>query len=310
MIILTDKKLRELHNNWDDIPLVHTRKPIYHYTSKNGLEGIFRNRQLWANDIYRQNDKSEGIYVLDVLKKNINSFGIQEDFKEAILKQVEILKPSLKEGFYNSEKYRSFIISFSTSGDELALWNYYTKNEDSTGYNIAFNTKVLTDHIKIKKLICDNETGLFHPSIEEKGLYHGKVIYKEHRQCEIMRNEIKKFEKYYDKNNDICEYMLVDKLLWVGTFFKSPYFEHEYEYRLAFFTGTDVEYPETNGIAIEVKGQKKNHIEVYYNPDSIMFVTCSPTNKQEDIDFPCQFKTEAFPNFKTVQISNIPFRVI
>lgn len=174
MIILTDKKLRELHNNWDDIPLVHTRKPIYHYTSKAGLEGIFRNRQLWANNIYRQNDKSEGIYVLNILKKNINSFGIQEDFKEAILKQIEILKPSLNEGFYNSEKYRSFIISFSTSGDELALWNYYTKNEESTGYNIAFNTTVLTDRIKIKKLMRDAETGIFYPGIDDKHFYHGR----------------------------------------------------------------------------------------------------------------------------------------
>ena len=75
-----NSNLIKLHNSWNDISIEHTTEPIYHYTSRIGLDGIFENRQLWANDIYKQNDKSEGLYVLDVLEKNITSFGIQEDY--------------------------------------------------------------------------------------------------------------------------------------------------------------------------------------------------------------------------------------
>lgn len=310
MLSMWDDDLRKLHNSWEGISIEHTMQPIYHYTSRAGLEGIFSNRQLWANDIYRQNDKSEGIYVLDVLENNIDYFGIQEEYKNAILRQAKITRSSLYDGSYESKKHRSFIISFSTVGDELALWNYYTKNENSVGYNITFDTKVLTDKIKIKKLILDNETNVFYPGIMDEDFHHGKVIYDEHEQCKIMKKEIDKFAKYFDKKNNVCEYLLVEKILWIGNFFKSSYFKHEYEYRLVFFTGTDIEYPGVNEIAMEVKGDKKNHIEVYYNPNSILAVTCSPTNKQDDIEYPNQFKSSVFPNFDSVRISKIPFRVI
>ena len=310
MLDMWDDNLRKLHNSWEGISIEHTTQPIYHYTSKVGLEGIFRNRQLWANDIYKQNDKSEGIYVLDVLENNIDYFGIQEENKNAILRQVKKVRSSLYDGNYEWEKHRSFIISFSTVGDELALWNYYTKSENSVGYNITFDTKMLTDKIKIKKLIRDSETNVFYPGIIDNDFHHGKVIYDECIQCNIMKNEIDKFAMYYDKNDTFCEELLIEKILWIGSFFKSPYFKHEYEYRLVFFIGTDIEYPNVNGIAMEVKGDRKNHIEVYYNPNSILAVTCSPTNKQDDIEYPNQFKTSVFPNFDSVRISKIPFRVI
>lgn len=47
-----DDDLRKLHNSWKDIQIEHTEEPIYHYTSRIGLDGILKNRQLWANDIY------------------------------------------------------------------------------------------------------------------------------------------------------------------------------------------------------------------------------------------------------------------
>lgn len=303
--------LIKLHNSWKDIPLEHTSQPIYHYTSQMGLGSIFKNRQLWANDIYRQNDKSEGIYVLEVLEKNIDCFEIQEAYKNAILRRIENVRLSLEDGSYEFQKHRSFIISFSTAADELTMWNYYTKDADSVGYNIAFDTKTLTDKIKIKKLIVDTDTNVCYPGIMDGNFFHGKVIYDENKQCKIMKQEVEKFAQYFDPHDDFCEYLLVEKILWIGNFFKSKYFEHEQEYRLVFFVGTDKQYPETDGIAMEIEGEKKNHIEVYYNPNSILSVTCSPTNKEEDIKYAEKFmKKNIFPNFNSVHTSNIPFRVI
>ena len=306
-----DGDLRKLHNSWKDIPIEHTEELIYHYTSQMGLDGILKNRQLWANDIYMQNDKSEGIYVLSVLKQNIDSFGIQEDYKNAILRQIEKVKVALQDRSYEYLKHRSFIVSFSTVGDELTLWNYYTKNEDSVGYNIAFDTKVLMNKIKIKKLVLDKEINVCYPGIMDADFHHGKVIYNENEQCEIMKKEIEKFASYFIPNDDFCEYLLVEKILWIGNFFKSSYFEHEQEYRLVFFTGTDKEYPDAKEIAMEIEGAKnKNHIEVYYNPHSVLSVTCSPTNELKDVKRAKEYMTSIYPNFKNVNESKIPFRII
>lgn len=261
--------------------------------------------------IYIQNDKSEGIYVLGVLEQNIDSFGIQEHYKNAILKQMEKAKVALQDRSYEYLKHRSFIISFSTAGDELTLWNYYTKNENSVGYNIAFDTKELMRKIKIKKLVLDNDTNVCYPGIMDVNFHHGKVIYNEHEQCEIMNKEIEKFAGYFVSNDDFCQYLLVEKILWIGNFFKSSYFKHEQEYRLVFFTGTDKEYPDAKEIAMEIEGAKnKNHIEVYYNPYSVLSVTCSPTNKLEDVEYAKKFMTSMYPNFKNVNESKIPFRII
>ena len=40
------------------------------------------------NDIYKQNDKSEGIYVLKLLKNNISNLCTDEVSKNLILKQI------------------------------------------------------------------------------------------------------------------------------------------------------------------------------------------------------------------------------
>lgn len=304
--------MRKIHNDWNNIPLDHNVERIYHYTSTEGLNGIFKNQQLWANDIYRQNDKSEGVYILKLLEDNIATFNISENFKDAILREVNRVRPVLIEGYYDSKKYRSFIISFSTEQDELALWNYYTKSKNSTGYNIVFDTNILMkSHIQTKKL--DRQSGeedVYYQKIDDIHFRHGKVIYEQEIQIDIIRQLVKDFERYFDRSDTECEYHLVDKLLWVGNFFKHPKFKHEYEYRMAFFCYTNKNNPKMNDVAVEVEGNKKNHIEIYFNPLSIMAVTCSPTNSDKEKEYLNQFMTPVFSNFTSVENSEIPFRVI
>lgn len=122
-------KLLELHNDWSEMSLKQDLDYIYHYTFPIGLDGIFVNHQLWANDIYRKNDKTEGGYILNMLKNNIDELCNVEKVRKVILKQIEELRPKLVDGFYYHEKYRTFIILVSTKPDELSLWNYYTKNK-------------------------------------------------------------------------------------------------------------------------------------------------------------------------------------
>lgn len=298
-----------LHNNWDDINLKQTVKYIYHYTSKVGLDGIFGNQQLWANDIYRQNDKSEGIYVLNLLVENVDILCSDNNVKEAILKQVEKLKPKLIDGFYNSTKYRSFIISFSTESDELALWNYYTKDVNDSGYNIEFNVNILASQLSTVKY-KQRENGGVKQYFDKIQCKHGAVFYDKKEQLDILKRIIQEFSEYYCAVDDTWVYLLVDKILWVGTFFKSPYFKHEYEYRFAFFTQTDKSMLGTYNVPIEVEGTPKNHIEIYFDTTAVSSVYCSPTNSEQQIQYPKKYMTNYYPNFSSVQRSKIPFRII
>lgn len=298
-----------LHNDWSNIPLDHSVEYIYHYTSKIGLDGIFSNKQLWACDIYKQNDKSEGIYVLDLLENNIDSLCSDRKIKDAILKQAECLKPKLVDGFCYSEKYRSFIISFSTAKDELALWNYYTKDADSVGYNIKFEVSVLNECLRTKRN-KSGENGSTEEYFDNIKCKHGKVFYNTKKQLDIIEQIIHDYSKYYSERDDTWAYLLVDKILWVGTFFKNPHFKHEYEYRFAFFTQTDKSMPGFWGLPLEFEGEKKNHIEIYFNTAAIRQVICSPTNSSKQIQYPQKYKSDCYQNFKSVTLSEIPFRVI
>jgi hypothetical protein len=308
--MLNGRILLQLHNNWTSIPLDTSCKYIYHYTSKYGLDGILGGKKLWANDIYRQNDKSEGIYVIELLEENINSLCENPDFAKAILKQCSLLKPKLVDGFYNSNKYRSFITSFSTECDELALWNYYTKDINNSGYNITFNlNKLISPCLQTTKRKKDDGNNIIQ-YIDSINYHHGKVIYDISSQISILKEIVESFSPYYSTSEDDCEYLVVDKILWVGQFFKSPYFKHESEYRFAFFTYTDKSMPTADKMPIEYEGNTKNHIDIFFNTAAIEAVTCSPTNTQTNIDYPKQYCTDIFPNFKSVNESNVPFRIM
>lgn len=300
-------KVVNLHNDWTNIPLKKENK-IYHYTSKYGLDGIFSNQQLWANDVYRQNDMSEGVYILELLQKNIDVLCDDEVVKMLILKQVTELSPELIERFYNSDKYRSFIISFSTKQDELALWNYYTKNANSVGYNIEFNVERLTSNLKTKKL--KKESDHITQYFDKLKCVHGKIVYDEKEQINIIKQIIMDFCKVTDIRDDEWAYLLVDKLLWVGFFMKHYGFRHEYEYRLAFFTLTDKSKMDIDKVPVEFEGINKNHIEIYFDGLAVNSVNCSPTNSKENNEYLKRYMTSQYPNLSKISESQIPFRNI
>ena len=60
---------------------------------------------------------------------------------------------------------------------------------------------------------------------------HGKVIYDETEQLNILKRIVTEFSEATDVRNEEWAFLLVDKLLWVGNFIKNPSFRHEYEYR-------------------------------------------------------------------------------
>ena len=67
-----DSNLIKIYKNMK-LPIQHTKKPIFHYTSPEGILGILNSKSLFATDLNYLNDKSEGIYGLSLLQKELNS---------------------------------------------------------------------------------------------------------------------------------------------------------------------------------------------------------------------------------------------
>src|SRR5579883_2004996 len=50
-------------------PLLRPRSNLYHYTSGDGLQGIVRDKNLWATHYKYLNDSTEIRYAFEILKK-------------------------------------------------------------------------------------------------------------------------------------------------------------------------------------------------------------------------------------------------
>lgn len=105
---------------------------IFHYTSVYGLNGILENKKLRFTNIKYMNDKDEF------------KAGIESLFEEGSLSKSERDKCILQ---IDKIINKIFICCFSLDRDSLPLWNYYTKDSSSQGYNIEFDKKLIIQSI-------------------------------------------------------------------------------------------------------------------------------------------------------------------
>lgn len=107
-------------------------KPIFHYTSIGGLEGILTNKKLRFTNIKYMNDKDEIVAGLDSLAKACDA---SDEERESLLST------------YINHGTQTFVCCFSLEEDSLPMWNYYTKEINNQGFNIEFDDKKLVESI-------------------------------------------------------------------------------------------------------------------------------------------------------------------
>ena len=115
-------------------------RPIYHYTSIGGLQGIFESKTLRFTNIKYMNDKDEIVAGLDSMAKDCNA--------------TEVEREKLISAFTNKGS-QTFVCCFSLEEDSLSMWNYYTKEINNQGYNIEFDVKKLVESILRNNPILD-----------------------------------------------------------------------------------------------------------------------------------------------------------
>lgn len=288
---------------------------IYHYTSPEGLKGIFDSGSLFATDMYYLNDESEGMYIISLIKDNIDSLCHgNSEFIKLVEKEINI-------GILGkwTEQIHNYTISFSCNGDSLAMWNYYTKGNAIQGYNVGFDVRELTDNIKIE--ILDNEGKLVERDVDNHlVLFQGKVIYDPRRQLEIIKNIFDKFYLVYAENtNDeamtLMAHYVVQKSMDYGRFFKPPKFSIEEEYRLMYSTCIFA-----NGEAVEKgipfkelyriqQGCLIPYQKCIFSKESLKEITFSPTlhNEMAEAGLMRMLYTKGLKKVK-VKKSTIPLR--
>jgi hypothetical protein len=289
---------------------------VYHYTSPEGLKGIFETSCIYATDMYFLNDASEGMYVVELMSNNIEevSFG-DVKFKRCILRELE----QLKKGKWN-ELIHHYTISFSCNGDSLSMWNYYTKGNSIQGYNIGFDVMKLIENIEIQILDSNGKT-IKSNKDKHLVLYHGKVIYDEIQQMKKVREIFEKFYSIYkESENDYflenAAHFAVSKTMDFGRFFKDKRYDVEDEYRLMFSTCL-LDEKNNSKMGIPYKELYRIHEGCYVpyqkctiDKKSIGMITFSPTlhNEMTEAGLKRMLNTYGIDKKVTVEKSGISLR--
>ncbi len=228
-------KICNYYNKYD-LSWINKRKPTttYHYTDKEALESILKNKKMWFSDRTCMDDISEGIYTLNLCLENIkeicpNDSELMKEMKTKIESELEKYK-------HKESNHCTYICCFSIEGDGLSLWTGYAK---PGGYNIRFNTNRLEE--SFKETISADKGDLIFQS--------GKVIYNKKLQIKCIKEIVTDFyNNFRGYNKGILSYFIIQKIEFAGTFFKDKNFRDEREYRMAFSAIS--EYDEDNKCVI------------------------------------------------------------
>lgn len=112
---------------------------IYHYTSVNAFCSILESSKLRFTNKKYLNDTTEGSYIFDLCKREAESLCRKRaEAKEQFLTLCDKIKRE-KARYNILEAYQC---SFSTTSDNLCLWNYYTHGDSVQGYNLGFDSQL------------------------------------------------------------------------------------------------------------------------------------------------------------------------
>ena len=219
----THQNLIKIHNKKLENYITVEDTDIYHYTSPTALNSIISHHAIRFTDRNYLNDYSEGRYVMELCVHSKFELRLPKECRSYFKERCQVLLDNPM-----NKKRHIYQCSFSTQPDNLSLWNYYTKSDGVKGYNIGFNSKELSQELVTYSSVQNHRIEIL----------HGKVVYSVNKQKSIIKRIIDDFYAIINDNLKDVAFLklaveiLVEKIMLVGSFFKSPYFKQENEYRL------------------------------------------------------------------------------
>ncbi len=185
-----------------------------HYTSLEGVKGIWDSNSIWASNIRFLNDSSEYNYISNVLKDVLS----ERNDEESAIK--EYVKQFTSNDIGNLSIPQLFVISFSTVKDSLSQWRAY--GSESCGFSLNFNPTFINEFVNN-----------FQDKCPFKNVQLSKCIYKVELQKQII-NEL--LDEYLvNSKDDLCRGILTSfymKFNQIAPRIKHPKFYEENEWRI------------------------------------------------------------------------------
>lgn len=301
-------------------------KKLFHYTSPDGLMGIFENGapSLFFSQYDSLNDTKERKDIYEILQKYCDKqlkagkmsqklyddiisipqsdlFGITRKLdEELLLENGEVVKDVTT--FADEECY-TYICSFSKNNDSLPMWRMYSKAEHYEGFCIEFSASAFS----LKQYYRKGFT-----------IELVKVIYDERRKMELIEAVLSPIMCLYDSatKKDKESFLSIVKMM-IGQFqftFKNKSFSYEEEIRAI------LHIPKVSTAGVEQVSERKYRQSnglivpyVIYSMDAIsaISVTIAPTIKEEIAvgnlkDYLCSKNL----NHININTSDIPIRTI
>ena len=303
-----EKKLHDNMMNMVDIvarTIIPKFNPasIYHYTSADGLKSILQSYndenkgKLWFSHYNYLNDYSELQYICSVVKECL------EDLRNENPVLYHIYKG--KQGEVDFENRLSkhlssldvYVASFSMEVDKLNMWLHYTKDQNSSGYCIEFQSfEFLSNMVKL------NDGALLRGS---------PVIYDKNDQKTLISSVLQTYDGQIYKPDELTDeerasffQPIFELFSFLAPFIKHEAFAGECEYRIICIS------PHPDCIMTRTKnGHFVPYIELYYDREKIKSITCSPTLYQCPVEIGLKALLSAYelPSCE-IKRSGIPFR--
>lgn len=260
------------HAGEDTEVLLH--ECLYHYTSADAFLNIVQPKgiTLWASRIDCMNDRMEWLHAVEIYEVVCNQLLETGEISKDFYQTISRIKPSSEQLFLqktseniisvHQEKCSRFICCFSKENDSLPMWNYYSKSNARSGYNIGFFNANIIDSKRNYKDSCEYHTY--------------RVIYDDSKKINIIRTRIKELWELVCGPDDLE--VVVEEISWFlsewAITFKRSDFSYENEVRLLIEVPLSkieerTKYRTNNGLIIP-------YIEVCFPHDILSYVKIGP----------------------------------
>lgn len=206
---------------------------LYHYTDATGALGILSAGQVWFTHFEYLNDRLEGHYFVEVLRRWLARPG--EGAERAVWARLVVAQGlSLLRSFGTP-----YVFSLSEDRDSLSQWRGY--GGDGAGYAVGFDGQALKSILRPKSRP---------PTFARVDTV--KVVYDEDEQHRLLTRFAERWPSDGDRLHDVATAALAE--LVFAPSFKHPAFREEREWRVV-LAGQGVEMARTQpNVAEEQRG--------------------------------------------------------
>jgi hypothetical protein len=124
--------------------MIESEKPLFHYTSLEGLLGIVKDNSIWATNILYLNDASELNYAKDLFRSQLLNF--QKKLGNAFMPEYRFFQQLIENFDHFIVGYDFFVCSFSEEDDLLSQWRGYCPG--GIGFSLGFEFSKLEECAK------------------------------------------------------------------------------------------------------------------------------------------------------------------